>query len=134
GSPVQKALLDEFSYEALDTCATDGSCQLACPVGIDTGKFVKEMRAQRHTDRAEAAALATAKRWGKVESASRLGLRAGGPLARRTKRGAALPPPAKPGLPATTRAGAAAVYVPSCTNRIFGRPAAANGGSAASLA
>ena len=134
GSPVQRALLEEFEYEALETCATDGSCQLACPVGIDTGKFVKEMRAQRHTDRAEAAALATAKRWGKVESASRLGLRAGGSLARRTKRGAALPPPAKPGLPATTRAGAAAVYIPSCTNRIFGRPAAANGGSAASLA
>ena len=127
GSPVQRALLEEFEYEALDTCATDGSCQLACPVGIDTGKFVKEMRAQQHTDRAEAAALAAAKRWGKVESASRLGLRAGGPLARRTKRGAALPPPAKAGLPATTRAGAAAVYVPSCTNRIFGRPAAAAG-------
>ncbi|MET0558846.1 MAG: FAD-binding and (Fe-S)-binding domain-containing protein [Solirubrobacterales bacterium] len=126
GSPVQRALLEEFEYEALETCATDGSCQLACPVGIDTGKLVKELRTQQHGERAEAAALAAAKRWRKVESASRLGLRFGGPLARRTKRGAALPSPAE-GLPATGREGAAAVYVPSCTNRIFGRSAAAAG-------
>ena len=49
GSPVQRALLEEFEYEALETCAADGSCQLACPVGIDTGRFVKEMRKARHT-------------------------------------------------------------------------------------
>ncbi len=125
GSPVQRALLEEFEYEALETCAADGSCQLACPVGIDTGKLVKELRAQQHGERAEAAALATAKRWRTVESVSRLGLRAGGSLARRTKRGAALPGPAKAELPTTSREGAAAVYMPSCTNRIFGRPAAA---------
>ncbi len=120
GSPVQRALLEEFAYEALDTCAADGSCQLACPVGIDTGKLVKELREERHTERAERAALATAKRWDAVEGASRAGLRLGGPLARRTKRGRALPPPAAGKLPVTLHSGAAAVYVPSCTNRIFG--------------
>jgi D-lactate dehydrogenase len=120
GSPVQRALLEEFSYEALDTCAADGSCQLACPVGIDTGKLVKELREERHTERAERAALATAKRWDTVEGAARAGLRLGGPLARRTKRGRALPPPAAGKLPVTVHSGAAAVYVPSCTNRIFG--------------
>jgi D-lactate dehydrogenase len=123
GSPVQKALLQEFEYEALETCAADGSCQLACPVGIDTGKLVKELRQARHTERAERVALATAKRWGTVEGASRAGLRLG-PLAHRTKRGRALPPPASRTLPPTIHTGAAAVYVPSCTNRIFG-PAAA---------
>jgi D-lactate dehydrogenase len=126
GSPVQKALLEEFEYEALETCAADGSCQLACPVGIDTGLFVKEMRKRRHTERAERTALATAKRWGTVEGASRAGLRFGGPLARRSERGRALPPPASGKLPATMHTGAAAVYVPSCTNRIFaGSPVAA---------
>ena len=120
GSPVQRALLEEFSYEALETCAADGSCQLACPVGIDTGKFVKEMRQQRHTERAEGAALATAKRWETVEGASRASLRLSGPLARATKRGASLPRPAPGKLPATLHEGAAAVYIPSCTNRIFG--------------
>ncbi|HTR74108.1 MAG TPA: FAD-binding and (Fe-S)-binding domain-containing protein [Solirubrobacterales bacterium] len=119
GSPVRRALLEELGYEALDTCAADGSCQLACPLGIDTGALVKELRAERHSERAERAALATAKRWGAVESASRLGLRVGGPLARRTRKGRALPGPAQAKLPASAREGAAAVYVPSCTNRIF---------------
>jgi D-lactate dehydrogenase len=120
GSPVQEALLEELGYEALDTCAADGSCQMACPVGIDTGRLVKELRADRHTERAESLALATAKRWGAVESASRVGLRVGGPAARRTRKGRALPGSVAGKLPATTREGAAAVYVPSCTNRIFG--------------
>jgi D-lactate dehydrogenase len=135
-SPVQKALLEEYEYDSLETCATDGSCQLACPVGIDTGQMVKELRVDRHGDRAERAALAAAKRWKAVEAVSRLGLRLGGPLARRTKRGRGLPGPARGGAggaPLPTKAGsvgrgappaprsaAAAVYVPSCTNRIFG--------------
>ena len=119
GSPVRKALEHEFSYEALDTCAADGSCQIACPVGIDTGLLVKEMRKERHTPRAEKSALRKARRWGVVEGASRVGLRFGGPLARLTKRGAALPGAAAAKLPATIHTGAAAVYVPSCTNRIF---------------
>jgi D-lactate dehydrogenase len=119
GSPVQKALLEEFEYDALETCAADGSCQLACPVGIDTGKLVEELRQLRHGERAENWALATAKRWGTVEGAARVGLRFGGALARRTKRGRALPGPGAAKLPATLHTGAAAVYVPSCTNRIY---------------
>jgi D-lactate dehydrogenase len=120
GSPMQRALLEEYEYDSIETCAADGSCQLACPVGIDTGKLVKELRTERHTERAEALALATAKRWRAVERASRAALRVGGPVARRTSRGRGLPGPASAKLPATRREGAAAVYVPSCTNRIFG--------------
>ncbi len=120
GSPLLKTLLDEYEYDSLDSCAADGSCRLACPVGIDTGELVKELRHERHTERAERAALAAAKRWDVVEGASRAGLRFGGPLARRTKRGRGLPPPAPGKLPPTLHEGAAAVYVPSCTNRIFG--------------
>jgi D-lactate dehydrogenase len=121
GSPVQRALLEEYSYDSLETCAADGSCQLACPVGIDTGKLVKELRAKRHAERAERVALAIARRWGVIEGASRAALRLGGPLARRTKRGRGLPSPASGKLPTTLHEGPAAVYVPSCTNRIFGR-------------
>jgi D-lactate dehydrogenase len=91
GSPVQRALLEEYEYDAVETCATDGSCQLACPLGIDTGRMVKELRVARHGGRAERAALATAKRWGAVEKLSRWGLRVGGPLVRRTRKGKGLP-------------------------------------------
>jgi D-lactate dehydrogenase len=135
GSPVQLALLEEYEYDALETCAADGSCQIACPLGIDTGKMVKELRTAQHGERAEKAALAAAKRWGAVEKASRVALRVGGPLVRRTKRGKGLPGAAAWGGeddPFRTKAGrvrkgsssppdgTAAVYFPSCTNRIFG--------------
>ncbi|MEX2106719.1 MAG: FAD-binding and (Fe-S)-binding domain-containing protein [Solirubrobacterales bacterium] len=123
GSPVQQALLKEFEYEAMETCATDGSCQLACPVGIDTGKLVKGLRGEQHSERAEKRALRAARRWDSVEGASRVGLRFGGPLARLTKRGKALPKPAPGKLPPTIHTGAAALYLPSCTNRIYGPPA-----------
>ncbi len=135
GSPLRRVLEEEYEYDSLETCAADGSCQLACPVGIDTGMLVKELRKEQHGERAEAAALGAAKRWRAVEKASRLGLRLGGPLARRTKRGRGLPGPAQRaagGDPLPTKAGSvgrgsppaaqsatAAVYVPSCTNRIF---------------
>ncbi|HEX5984875.1 MAG TPA: FAD-binding and (Fe-S)-binding domain-containing protein [Solirubrobacterales bacterium] len=135
GSPVQRALLEEYEYDAVETCATDGSCQIACPLGIDTGRLVKELRTARHGERAEKAALAAAKRWGAVEKASRVALKVGGPLARRTERGKGLPGPAawgrrgrasadnsgeRPARPSPGVSQAAAVYVPSCTNRIFG--------------
>ena len=121
GSPLQKTLLEEYEYDSLETCAADGSCQLACPVGIDTGAMVKEMRKQRHGERAERTALATAKRWKAVEKASRAALRLGGPLVRRTKRGRGLPGAAQWGGEAPSPPqSAVAVYVPSCTNRIFG--------------
>jgi D-lactate dehydrogenase len=134
GSPVQRALLEEYDYDALETCATDGSCQIACPLGIDTGRMVKELRVAQHGERAEKAALAASKRWGAVEKASRLALRVGGPFARRTKRGKGLPGPAGwgrrgrvsadnsgegPARPSPDATQAGAVYVPSCTNRIF---------------
>ncbi len=120
GSPLRQVLEEEYSYDGLDTCAADGSCHLACPLGIDTGKLVKELREEKHSPRAKALALRGAKNWGSLEKASRAGLRLGGPLARRSKRGAGLPAAASGKLPATQRKGASAVYVPSCTNRIFG--------------
>jgi D-lactate dehydrogenase len=126
GSLLAKKLEQEYEYDGLETCAADGSCRLACPLGIDTGKLVKELRAERHSPRVEALALRGAKSWGAVEKASRAAVRVGGPLARRSKRGAGLPQAAPAGLPETERGGATAVYVPSCTNRIFG-PTSADG-------
>jgi D-lactate dehydrogenase len=124
GSPLLKALEEEYEYDGLDTCAADGSCRLACPLGIDTGKLVKELREEKHSPRTEALALGGAKHWGAAEKASRAALRVGGTAARRTKRGAGLPKAASAKLPLTAHEGAAAVYIPSCTNRIFDRPAA----------
>jgi D-lactate dehydrogenase len=139
GSPVTAALLAEYEYDSLQTCAADGSCKLVCPVGIDTGKMVKEFRAREHGPRSAKAAERVAARWAAVERISRLGLRAPGPARAASRAARALldaelvpelprdaPPPAPP-LPATTRTGAAAVYLPACINRIFGPPAHVQG-------
>lgn len=40
----------DVTYQLDETCATDGLCALACPVHIDTGKFVKHWRADAITD------------------------------------------------------------------------------------
>ncbi len=39
-------LIESFKYYGEETCATDGLCAIACPVGIDTGKLIKELRAE----------------------------------------------------------------------------------------
>lgn len=47
----QKSILKqvrEISYPLDQTCATDGLCGIACPVDIDTGKLVKELRWQQN--------------------------------------------------------------------------------------
>lgn len=43
-----KNVLRDFQYEGLDTCAVDGLCSIACPVGINTGDLVKRLRAEKH--------------------------------------------------------------------------------------
>ena len=144
GSPVQRALLEQYEYEGLQTCAADGSCAIACPLAIDTGKLVKDFRHQERSRRAERRAARAAKRWAAVERLARTGLRVGGPLRgaplRAGARGAralfsdelipdwpANMPHAASSLPRTSREGAAAVYMPACVNRIFGRPRADRG-------
>ena len=38
-----------FSYQGDRTCATDGLCATSCPVSIDTGKMIKDLRFQQNT-------------------------------------------------------------------------------------
>ena len=39
-----KAILKDYQYDAVDTCAADGLCAVGCPVDIDTGKYMKHLR------------------------------------------------------------------------------------------
>jgi len=154
GSPVLETLLAEYEYDAVETCAADGTCQLSCPVGIDTGKLVKALRARQRTDRAQRVARRLADRWAAAEAVARRGLelgerlpRAGAPALRGASRVARralsdelvpewpenMPRPAPAELPETRREGAAAVYLPACVNRIFGRARGAPGGSGLGL-
>src|SRR5207248_4737785 len=121
GSPVFEALLAEYEYDGIQTCAADGTCAPSCPLAIDTGAMIKEFRARERTAREERVALGLAKRWASVERAARAGLRAPGvarasnALRRRVSAElvpsfpAGMPPPAPGRLPPTSRDGAAAV-------------------------
>lgn len=40
-------------YDLEQTCAGDGLCQLACPVSINTGAFVKDLRTEQLSNRAK---------------------------------------------------------------------------------
>jgi D-lactate dehydrogenase len=119
GSPVRAALLKQYEYDGVETCAVDGSCMTACPVAIDTGTLIKDLRGREHGPRAERAALEVARRYALAERIARAGVRPGRLVARALRR--SMPPAAPSRLPRTQREGAAAVYLPSCLNRIFGR-------------
>jgi D-lactate dehydrogenase len=140
-APLLAALEAEFPYAAVDTCAVDGLCATTCPVGIDTGQLTKRLRKARHSARARKVALGIARRFATVEPLLRTGLRAGhlvqstlgaGAMAGITRAlravlgkpfpqwSAEMPRPAKAARPATTRAGAAAVYFPACISRTMG--------------
>src|SRR6185436_12098467 len=77
GSPLLAKLIEEYEYDGLQTCAADGTCATTCPLGIDTGALVKELRAGEHGRREERAGLRVAQRWAKFEAASRAGLGTG---------------------------------------------------------
>src|SRR4051794_32212311 len=150
GSPVQEALVEQYRYDGEETCAADGSCRLACPVAIDTGKLIKDLRVRSHDAGAERRARRLAKRWATVERAARGGLRAGNftarvagdravrTLSRALRRAggselvpewnAALPHAAPGPLPAPPRGGAAAVSLPACINRMLGTSRRDGGG------
>ena len=69
-----EALLADFEYDGIETCAADGACSLACPVGIDTGEFIRELRAAEHGEGERRIAAVAARSWGTVERATRAAL------------------------------------------------------------
>jgi D-lactate dehydrogenase len=53
-----RSLLDDYAYAGIDTCAADGLCATACPVDINTGDFIKRLRAEANKDNTSALWLA----------------------------------------------------------------------------
>ena len=143
GSPVFAQLLSEYEYDAIETCAADGSCQTRMPRGHQHRIADQVVPAAREHEGREKVALRLAKHFGSVEKLARTGLGASdivsetvgvqGPdrpdsAARKAISTDLVPSvpgpmpqraPAK--LPATTKEGAVGVYFPACINRIFGR-------------
>jgi D-lactate dehydrogenase len=144
GSPVAEELASTYSYDAVETCAGDGTCELACPVGINTGDMMKAFRVRSHGSMSQGVALSVAKRYRLVQRGGRIALRTARKVGAVTGEGLLngvtqvgrtvvssdllptwlpqIPGSAPRELPATERQAAAAVYFPACINRIFGNP------------
>lgn len=44
---ILASLVNDFDYQGNQTCATDGLCAITCPVKIDTGNMVKQLRSDK---------------------------------------------------------------------------------------
>ena len=141
-SPMLAAILADYDYDAIQTCAGDGSCEIACPVDINTGVLMKQFRRLEHGARAEAVAATIARQFGSVERIARVAVGGAGATARLLGHGTLtamtngaraivskdlvpgwlpnMPTAARARLPQTQRDGAAGVYFTACVNRIFG--------------
>ncbi|MCZ0997476.1 (Fe-S)-binding protein [Streptomyces mirabilis] len=53
----------DYQYDALDTCAVDGMCATACPVGIDTGDLTRRLRAEQRGRTEQRAWAYAARHW-----------------------------------------------------------------------
>ena len=145
GSDIRRleSLAASFDYQGDQTCATDGLCALSCPVGIDTGSLIKELRFRNHSPAVDRIASAAAGRLGLVSTVLRATLNAvnllhgiagtrlmtGAASAIRRISGGRIPlwnrfmPRGASRLPMpsqTPRTGGTVVYFPTCINRTFG--------------
>jgi D-lactate dehydrogenase len=134
---AKKQLAKELHYQADQTCATDGMCAVNCPVGINTGTFVKEIRAKNQSQLSERAGLAMQASWGQIATVAGVGLRIANRLPFLAKNAANLlavvaprgttPKWDKHVVGAGFRrgklhsvSGGTFSYLPSCMNEIFG--------------
>lgn len=136
-----KALLQQYQYQGLDTCAVDGLCATVCPVDINTGDLVKRLRRENHSGFSNAVALFTAKNFGFVSAVVKLALTSGifvnkifgsASMNRLTKMFRKIMPSfplwsqqlsVAKAIPASVSASGAAesvVYFPTCISRVMG--------------
>jgi D-lactate dehydrogenase len=47
--PLSKKLKNDYIYNTELTCAVDGMCETVCPININTGEFVKDLRSQNNS-------------------------------------------------------------------------------------
>ena len=137
---TDRGLIDEaFGHLGVDSCAATGMCATTCPVGINTGEWIKSIRRQQASH--QGTASLAAKHFGIASAIARFSLSATHAVARFTGNNTirslstriselsggktpawypTVPKGAPRHLAKGTPAGKKVVYVPACPNRIFG--------------
>jgi D-lactate dehydrogenase len=110
------------AHDVLDTCAGDGLCASACPVGIDTGELVRAQRAIRRGALTRWTAQRVLKNFALIGGSARLALHVLGGL---RLPGRVVPiPPAAPAMPRRWPVGEAGAprvaLMATCLSRTFG--------------
>jgi D-lactate dehydrogenase len=142
--PARLARLEaDYRYWGEETCATDGLCATACPVSIDTGEFVKKLRAGARGGLARGVAGLAARHLGGTTAGARAGLGAvraarallgdgavGGAFRGLRVLSGGASPAFTPAMPGPARGapwrdearglGRKVVYLPACVARTFG--------------
>ena len=133
-------LAEAFVYDGRHTCAVDGLCGLACPVGINTGLYIKQLRADAASNLARAGWALAADHWAGATAAASVALSTAArlkpvaPAVRLANQGARAVvgddtmPLWSTDLPAGGRSRRRpqpadepdAVYLPACVNTMFG--------------
>lgn len=137
-------------YALVDTCAADGMCATACPVGIDTGALVKRLRADAAPETQQRAWATAARHWARTTTTAARALSiatrvprlaAAGSRAARRVAGADTVPLWDARLPAggnrrepRPATNPSAVYMPACVGTMFGPEPGYPGVTAALLA
>ncbi len=66
-------LKKEYEYYGLETCATDGLCATVCPVNINTGDLVKDLRSLQHNGLSESIATGLADNFAVTQTLAKTG-------------------------------------------------------------
>lgn len=113
----QAQVATDFQHLGIDSCAATGLCATACPVGIDTGQWVRQLRAEQSAHPRLARWLAQHQA-GAMQIA-RFALTLGRPLSRLQQRRPVLPAPARKPQLTVSDAARKVVYFSGCPNRLF---------------
>ncbi|MGO2820978.1 MAG: FAD-binding and (Fe-S)-binding domain-containing protein [Brachybacterium tyrofermentans] len=141
-SATAAAIRSAYEYEGLETCAVDGMCVTACPVGINTGDLVRRLRAEDASAAPNAAWKAAAGNWDLLTRGASAAMGVAGKLPQvlpraatdvgRALLGSDVVPQYRGELPrrggSARRAGGrgrasadvSAVYLPACVHTMFG--------------
>ena len=112
---TSKEIEKAFAYDGRDTCAVDGMCATACPLSINTGSLVRELRSESAKPIFNTLSTLAAHNWSAFTRIASIGLKVGHriPGFRKYPTGGRRRKPLENENPV-------AIFFPSCVGTLFG--------------